>query len=84
LLVTAGTRLQPASARLLIIEETSLTAAEKAIWREFQKAQKKRLRKLGIALEPSLFMTGKKLDVDLYRRSVPLWLPELGRYGTSP
>lgn len=84
LLVTAGTRLHPASARLLVIEESPLSAAERNVWREFHKAQKKRLRKLGIALEPSLFMNGKKLDVDLYRRSVPLWLPELGRYGTAP
>jgi hypothetical protein len=84
LLVTAGTRLHPTSARLLIIEETPRAATERNVWREFHKAQKKRLRRLGIALEPLLFMDGKKLDVDLYRRSVPLWLPELGRYGTAP
>ncbi|MGH3932041.1 MAG: hypothetical protein ACRDTF_18930, partial [Pseudonocardiaceae bacterium] len=81
LLVYEGSRLDPKKVQLIVIEETRLTAENRTIWRVWRETERKRLIKLKpvILLLPLLFRTVSELNVDLYRRTVPLNIPELRR-----
>jgi len=79
LLVCEGSRLAPTKVQLIVVEETRLNADNRTIWRVWRETERKRLGKLGILLLPLLFRTVGELNVDLYRRAVPLNVPELRR-----
>jgi hypothetical protein len=79
LLVCEGSRLAPTKVQLIVVEETRLTAEDRTIWRKWRETERKRLTRLGILLLPLLFRTVDELNVDIYRRAVPLNVPELKR-----
>jgi hypothetical protein len=74
-----GPRLAPTAIQAVVICESALSTCERQTWRTWQKAEKKKLAKLGIKLQPILFRTLSDLSVEIYRDSVPVSLPELGR-----
>lgn len=78
-MVYEGSRLAPTKVQLIVVEETRLTAEDRTVWRVWRETERKRLTKLGILLLPLLFRTVGELNVDLYRRAVPLNVPELRR-----
>jgi hypothetical protein len=74
-----GDRLAPNAVSLILCEEIPLDAHLRCIWRGWTKQGKKLLKPHRITLQAPLFMTLDKLPARLYKESVPLRIPELGR-----
>ena len=78
-LVVDGNRLAPVGLQMIVVEESPLDRREKKIWRDWRKAEAKRLDKLDIKFEPVRFADLGTLSVREYRDSVPVPLPSLQR-----
>lgn len=77
--ISGGSRLRPTSVSLVVCCDAKLTVEERSLWRSWQKQGKRLLAQAGIALEPQLIQTMDELTARLYKDSVPLNLPALGR-----
>jgi hypothetical protein len=74
-----GDRLKPQSVSLLVCCEVELSAEQCDIWRQWQPQATKILQKHEIVLGPPFFGTLDKMPARLYKDSIPLRLPALGR-----
>jgi len=74
-----GDRLRPSAVALLICEDIELSSRQRKIWRDWRKQGAALLRPHRITLDPVLFQTIDDMKARLYRETVPLRIPELGR-----
>jgi hypothetical protein len=77
--IVGGSRLHPERVRLVAVTEVKFDPAMCKPLREEWKSLKKSFKKQGIEQAQMVFHTVEAMKVDLYRRSVPLNLPGLGR-----
>ncbi len=78
--IIQGDRLRPSAAGLIIISVTQLPEEQRALWRQWDKAGKKILDAAGIDYLPMLFQEVGEMKAALYRDSLHLRLPILGRW----
>lgn len=74
-----GDRLHPTAAGLVIVEETQLSEEQRGLWRQWERSGKKILDAAGIDYLPMLFQQVDKMKATVYRDSIQLYLPVLGR-----
>lgn len=77
-LVLEGERLLPKKAELLVVLKEDLSAEDRQPLRTAVEAERKRLLTHAIVLTGATFTTLESMRVDAYRRSDPLYVPELG------
>ncbi|MEV3872316.1 hypothetical protein [Streptomyces sp. NPDC049906] len=77
--LVTGSRLNPESVQLVVVQQEKLDAKQRKIWRDWATSFRKVLKKEGIVLEPLHFTTLDVMTARLYRSSVPLRVPELRR-----
>lgn len=77
-LVQQGSKLQPDKLQLVVVLVEKLAPADRQPLRDVIASEKKRLKKHGITLVATLFQHLEDLKADPYRRSDPLYIPELG------
>jgi hypothetical protein len=77
-LVQQGPKLQPDKVQLVVVLVEKLPDADRQPLRDVITSEKKRLKKHGITLTAAMFRHLDDLKADIYRRSDPLYIPELG------
>lgn len=77
LVIAEPTRLNPTSAKLLVVSEDPLDAAGKQGWHDVNEGLVQRGRAEGITMRSPKHAVARKLTADVYRSAVRLYVPEL-------
>lgn len=74
-----GDRLTPTEVQLIVLTDIEADQDLKHVWRTWTKKGAKLLKADGIRLTPTLVITPERCSARLYKNSVPLQVPGLGR-----
>ncbi len=74
-----GDRLNPAGVGLIVIQMLELSEEQREVWRRWKRSGDRILREYGITFAPILFSSLDELNARVYRDSIPLRIPDLGR-----